>query len=372
MIRGDEMGRLLQQVLHEEADAMRVDSVQAAGRLRRNLEGARRTSRLRGVLVAAAIAVLATLVAWSALAGKEAGPASPPPGKPSPATQSASPSPIDSSWPYLLGLDTGAHTPLPWRFVPDHSAAWSVYAFDAATRRLALSQCLVPLPNIEGCQQSTVVLGTLDAAAVSRVRTPSGLVALGVEWSPDGQQLLLPATDGSAQAVPEYYVYGLQTGRTDKITDIPLDHAWWCCSLGSSFSGDGRSVLYDLPRDADQNTAWDVWTVPVEGGLAKVLIRDAKGPRGIPGTDDLAFVRPVRGQWEGSAIALKSGGGPNRNLVVAITGIGVVQASPDGTRLAYNDDDSVWVVDIATGLTERVALGSPGGWLDDKTLLIVP
>jgi hypothetical protein len=373
MIREDEMGRLLQQVLREEADAVRVDSVQAAGRLKRNLEGARRTSRLHGVLVAAAIAVLATLVAWSALAGRQAGPASPPPRSPSSAIGTASPTPIDSSWPYLLSLDTGAQSPLPWRFVPENSSAWSDYAVDPTTGRLALYQCLAQLPNFAGCQQSTVVLGTLDANNVSRVSTPSGLVALGVEWSRDGQQLLLPATDGSSLAVPEYYLYGLQTGRTHKITNIPLDRAWWCCSLGSSFSGDGRYVLYDLPRDADQDTAWDVWAVPVEGGPARALIRDAKTPRGIPGTSDVAFLRPTPGRWEGSAIALMTGAGPRRTLVVAMTGIGVIQASPDGTRLAYNDDDSVWVVDIATGVTERVAaMGTPQGWLDDQILLIVP
>lgn len=382
MIPADQMGRLLHQSLHEEADAVRIDSVRAARHFERYVAGAPRMRWLRGVLTAAA-AVLAIVVGWAALSGTGgAGTASPRlSGAQLSVARSAAPMPIDSTWPYLLDLDTGAQTPLPWRFVPRASGLRTVYALDPTTGQVALSHCLQPSSE---CGQSMVLVGRVDDPGVRHISLPSGLVSVGVEWSPDGRQLLISATDGSAAAVPESYVHDLATGRTTKISDIPLDFAWWY-SLQSSFSGDGRSVLYDLPRGRGQSASWDVWTVPATGGPARVLIRNAKSPRGIPGTSDIAFLSPIpahapprRAQraplhrGDGSAIVVARGTGAYRTIVAAVTAIGVIQVSPDGTRLAYEDDGSAWVVDLGARRTERVAAGTPAGWLDDHTLLILP
>ena len=46
--------------------------------------------------------------------------------------------------------------------------------------------------------------------------------------------------------------------------------------------------------------------------------------------------------------------------------------SPDRTRVAYQQDGSVYVVDVSTGETAFVIRGSAADWVDDGTLLVVP
>jgi Tol biopolymer transport system component len=213
---------------------------------------------------------------------------------------------------------------------------------------------------------------SLDRPTVATIPVVEGLVPQGVEVSPDGERLLYPATDGSSYKVPEFYLYDLTTSQTRRLTDIPLESAWWW-SLQSTFSSDGRTVLYDLPRSDGELTGWDVWAVPVAGGPATRVVRDAKGPRAIPGTTDLAVLTPRELLWEGSAIEIVTASGARRTIVEATSGIGPIQASPDGKRLAYTEDATgAWVIDIGTGHKTHVGDGGVGAWVDDQTLLILP
>jgi Tol biopolymer transport system component len=45
--------------------------------------------------------------------------------------------------------------------------------------------------------------------------------------------------------------------------------------------------------------------------------------------------------------------------------------SPDGSRIAYSEQDALYVFDVATGDVERVANGEYGDWLDDGRLFVV-
>lgn len=373
MTSDNELGRLLSGALTTEVDHMGIDL--SAGAARLVLELDRREGRaVRHRWLAAASALVLTVLAgwWVASGSRTSAPATPAPATPLPAPSSTwIHDPADPT-PYLVNVRTGGHAPLPAWAIP-RDADEALFAVHAGTRRLVESRCQGAFGT--GCAPpgAEPVVTSLDVATVARLRIPAGLVAAGFTWSPDGRRLLYSATDGSPAAVPQYYVYELATDISTKVTDIPLDHAFWW-SLMAGFTADGRSVLYDLPRDERDRSQWDVWTVPASGGPARRLITDAKTPVAIPGSRDIAFLQPIPGAWEGSAIKVTNGADPGttRTVVVAVSGIGAVYASPDGSRLAYADDGSTWVVTIGTGIASRVAEGGPGGWLDADTLLIAP
>lgn len=44
----------------------------------------------------------------------------------------------------------------------------------------------------------------------------------------------------------------------------------------------------------------------------------------------------------------------------------------DGGRIAYQDDDSIYVVDLFTREPSNVADGDNAEWLDDETLIVTP
>jgi hypothetical protein len=46
--------------------------------------------------------------------------------------------------------------------------------------------------------------------------------------------------------------------------------------------------------------------------------------------------------------------------------------SPEGSRIAYQDGSSIYVVDVSTGESSRVADGNLAEWLDDDTLIVSP
>ena len=74
---------------------------------------------------------------------------------------------------------------------------------------------------------------------------------------------------------------------------------------------------------------------------------------------------PREGSWEGSAVAIVDQNGSRRTLATAKTRISWVRSSPDGSRLAYVDGGSTWVIDLDTGAQRMVADGAATQWLDD-------
>jgi hypothetical protein len=46
--------------------------------------------------------------------------------------------------------------------------------------------------------------------------------------------------------------------------------------------------------------------------------------------------------------------------------------SPDGTKIAYMNGNSVYVVEVATGESSKVTEGTWPAWLDDDTLVVTP
>ena len=362
-----DLGRLLAAALTAEVETMDIDRRAARNRLDQELSARDRQRSARRWLAAAVILAVAALVGWSATGPNRAMPAAPGP-SPSPTTEVT---PADDSWPFLLDLRTLAMSPLPSHLVHDYPLIAS-YGISPDGTRVAVVKCILTPIGCEG--NPWIGVASLDDPALRQLPDPDAQLTDAISWSPDGTTVVVGATDGSARAVGEFYLIEVATGRTRQVTDIPLDHAWWW-SLQTTFSPDGASILYDLPRGKGEQVGWDIWSVPLTAtgpDKGTVIFRDAKAPKAIPGTASVAYVTPVVGAWEGSAIGIVDGSGSRRTLVHARTGIGVLVPSPDGRSIAY-DAGGTWVVDVSTGATRRVSSsGIPQGWRDKDTLLIVP
>jgi hypothetical protein len=364
----DDLGRQLTTALTEEVEAMGIDRRAARNRLDQELSARDRKRSARRWLAAAVVLTVAVLVGWAATGLNRALP----PAAPGPSPSATAAGPGDDTWPFLLDLRTLSMSPLPSHLVPEYPLV-PAYSISPDGKQVAVVKCDLT-PN--GCQGNPgIVVGSLEHPAVRQLPVPDAQLTDLTHWSPDGSTIVVGATDGSFRAVGEFHLIEVATGRTRQVTDIPLEHAtWW--SLRPSFSPDGASVLYELPRGEGKQVGWDIWSVPVTGAESAkgtIFLRDAKAPKAIPGTASVAYLTPDRGSWEGSAIAIVDGTGSRRTLVTARTAIGFLVPSPDGRSIAYDDDHGTWVVDVDTGATRRVSSsGIPQGWRDKDTLLIVP
>jgi hypothetical protein len=208
----------------------------------------------------------------------------------------------------------------------------------------------------------------VETGAPTPVAVPPGGGVSASTWAPDGRHLVYQLSE-MPYGIGELYAYEIATGRSTRITDIPIESAtWW--SLTWSVTSDG-TVLHDRPTTDLGSAGWNVWQVPVGGGPATILLRDARAPEAMP-DGRIAFVVPREGTWEGSAVAIAERDGSRRTLATASSGIGRVLSSPDSARLAYWDGDHTWVIDLATGEKRDVAAGTAAQWVDEETLLILP
>jgi hypothetical protein len=55
-----------------------------------------------------------------------------------------------------------------------------------------------------------------------------------------------------------------------------------------------------------------------------------------------------------------------------LRGADIACLSPDGSNIAYQDGDSIWVVNVSTGESLEVAVGRMAAWLDADTLIVAP
>ena len=162
-------------------------------------------------------------------------------------------------------------------------------------------------PN--GCfGDSSLVVVSVDTGGRESVPVPTARSVPGSTWAPTG------ATSSTSCPRPptgsaSVFTYDVTTGRSTKITNIPLERAWWW-SLVWSVTVDGR-VLYDLPTDLQESADWNVWQVPIDGGAPVLRVRNARAPEALPdGT--IAYVVPRKGSWEGSAVAIVDQNGLRR------------------------------------------------------------
>ena len=117
--------------------------------------------------------------------------------------------------------------------------------------------------------------------------------------------------------------------------------------------------------------------MPVTGGDPELVVRDAAFP--IPLDDgSIAVVTGLRGLFgeQTPTVSIVDDRGEISELVTAESSVWQPRVSPDGTRLAFVEGDSVReggrvrVVDIATGRHQVVGRGEVVDWRDDETLIV--
>lgn len=288
-----------------------------------------------------------------------------------PADKSGTVAPGRVSRPFFLDLRTGEKTPLPEAIVPE-GVGDGVSVFYTASpdgTRIAYNTC-----RADGCSRADeMAVADIDGTDARSVRLPEGLNGYAPHWSPDGTKIVYQLRNGAYQDLGNLFVQDLSSGQTTQLTDLKLSMAgWWFMS--PSFSPDGRNVIFHLARDSSATTKFDVWSVPVTGGKRTLVLRNAFFPMVLPDAEGIAFVKPSGVDLSGGRISIADAEGSRRTLVKANVAIVFPTISPDGSRIAYQDGGSIYVVDTSTGESSKVADGyyDNAAWLDDDTLIVAP
>ena len=108
------------------------------------------------------------------------------------------------------------------------------------------------------------------------------------------------------------------------------------------------------------------------GGEPTLVLENAAFPLYLPDGEQIAFVPPTSSSFSGQSISIADADGSRRTLVEANDAIWWPAMSPDGRRIAYQDGDSICVVDVSTGESSNVVDGSTAEWLDNDTLIVTP
>lgn len=312
----------------------------------------RRTARNRKVgafAVAGAIVVAAAVVL--VVANRPGSEGAVPIGEPSP-TETA-----DLPDRFFLDLRSGTATPL-----PEGIPQGVVYAASPDGTMVATDPCCT--------SDDPVWVSNVDGTNARRL-TPDDVDGYGPGWSPDGSMIVYQGRDGATLELGNLFVVDVATGRTTRATDLePRNYGWWF--LSPSFTPDGESILFQLPRGPDgPRQRWDLWVVPVTGGEPTLVRRNASMGAYSPAGDTLAFLEPAGGEWTSPTLLLADADGDPRVIAEGLQ-IDWPRWSPDGTRIAYSDRGEIFVVDVASGESTKVADGESAEWLDDDTLIIGP
>jgi Tol biopolymer transport system component len=201
--------------------------------------------------------------------------------------------------------------------------------------------------------------------------SPDGLDGYAATWIDDETILFQGrSSDGGENALGDLYAANVSTGEATMVTDLPdvQRGAWF---IISDVSPDGTTVLFHLPREG-KDAAYDLWTAPIAGGEATLLREDAGFAQ--YGTDgSIVFLdRPVA--FEGDAIWIMDGDGRRaRPLVEGGRFTTWPRFSPDGATVSYGNDESLEIVDVASGDVTTLDAStheSDPAWYDDDTLIV--
>jgi basic membrane lipoprotein Med (substrate-binding protein (PBP1-ABC) superfamily)/DNA-binding SARP family transcriptional activator/Tol biopolymer transport system component len=263
----------------------------------------------------------------------------------------------------LLDLDTGSTTPL-----PERSTRIDDFSVSPDRTKLAGGPCCF--------LDDRITVTGIDGRTVRNLTPGPGRSHYGAAWSPDGERLVVQERLSMSLDPGRLLVIDLESGASTTVADFEgvERELWW---LAPAFSQDGQRVLFQAARDVGDDSAVDVWSVSVGGGQPELVVRDAAFP--LPLADgSIAVVSAPRGRFDqgGQTISIIDAQGEMRELISTESAVWQPRPSPDGTRLAFVDDDPegdggrVRVVDIATGEHRIVGRGDMADWLDDATLVV--
>jgi Tol biopolymer transport system component len=103
-----------------------------------------------------------------------------------------------------------------------------------------------------------------------------------------------------------------------------------------------------------------------------LVLPDAAYPAYFPDGRHIVFVSEMTSHFAGGSISIADTDGARRTLVTANKEIWLPTISPDGSNVAYVDGGEIYVVEVATGESSKVASGRSVAWLDNHTLIVVP
>jgi dipeptidyl aminopeptidase/acylaminoacyl peptidase len=333
----------VQEVFRMSTQKIRPD----AGFTHRQIEHQRRSVRNKKVgafTVAAAIVVIA-VVAFVALRdapGDGAAPATNPPPT------------ADTYATVFVDVETGVQTPNP--AIAEGSA--NFYPVSPDRSMIAYNSC---------CSASDRVwIANMDGSE-TRPITPKRLNGYAPSWSPDGSEIIFQGRDATTDEVGQLYLFDVATGELTTLTDLDrIASEWWI--VQSEISPDGGTVLFHLPRGR-MDPQWDLWTIPITGGTPTLVREDAGfGSYGPDGS--IVFLDHPADLTSAEIWLMDADGSNARRLVGGGGTLAWPEISPDGTRVAYEDLGTVYVVDVATGTTDEITNGSQPTWFDDHTLIV--
>ena len=274
----------------------------------------------------------------------------------------------------MVDLRTGEITPLAASIASSGAAYYTVSPDHA---EIAYSACCTP--------PDPLFVANLDGTGIRRV-TPDGQDAYGAQWSPDGSMLVYQQRDGSTQRLGNLFVLDVRTGQRTQLTDFDQTQnwGWWFTFPSFTFPrlqpGMVEYILFQLPSGDPNNPVWNLWEVPVTGGKPPVLVgRNAGWGGSADGVAnpkrDFAYLSPVsKDDFTGGGLWIKSSEvrGVSPRAVIQDGQLRWPRWSPDGTQISYSEGGSIYVLNVATGSTTRVARGGTAEWFDDHALIVGP
>jgi Dipeptidyl peptidase IV (DPP IV) N-terminal region len=224
-------------------------------------------------------------------------------------------------------------------------------------------------PCCAGVRREAYV-ANIDGTGVRPI-SPDDMFAIAPRWAPVGTTVVYQGTNQQVGtgSVGNLFVTDVRTGIAVQVTRLDQSHTWSWWFLSPGFTADGKAIVFHLPRLSDHGEAWDLWTVPVTGGTKTLLRRNAAYGAYAP-DGSLAYLAPFHGGSAGGNLWIVDGPTGTPRELVHGPRIEWPRWSPDGTRIVYVKSDHVYVVDVATGDSRRVAEGGVAEWFDDQTLVV--
>jgi Tol biopolymer transport system component len=263
---------------------------------------------------------------------------------------------------YSLDLQTGAATRLPAALAGGYS-----YPVSPDGTQFAYS----PFPDpIDDDVRLLMYVANVDGSAVRPVMETFSIDQINPRWSPSGQ-IVYQRRNAFGEEVGDLYMIDPASGSETRLTQLPAQnsHHWF---MSQSIHPDDQSILFNLPRGPLEDQSWDLWTISATGGEPELVRRNAAHGSYSPSGSTIAYLaRPgLAGGFGARSIWLANADGSDPRRLVGGTNISWPRWSPDGTRIAYVDGDSVYVVDAGTGDASRLIDGYAPEWLDDDTLIV--
>jgi Tol biopolymer transport system component len=326
------------------------------GYVERQHDHQRTTERRRKVGAFVVVAAISLVAIVMIVATRSTGTTSAPAGT-SPSSVSA-PAP---GQPFLIDLGTGTETPL-----AGDIRGGVFYSASPDGTRIVYGQCCT--------SQDVVTIANIDGTGAHAITPTQGLDAYGPAWSPDGTKVVYQLRNASTHEFGSLVVQDVVTGlRKTKVATIRGSNGWWF--LSPTFSPDGSTLLFQVPRDLTPRnpSGWDTWSVPATGGTPTRALPDAGFARYFPDGKRIVFVAGMKtATMSGTQISIADADGTRHVLAKAQVAVSRPEVSPDGSKVAYVDGGSIYVVDVSTGRSTNVGTGSSAAWLDNGTLIVSP